>query len=95
MLDTPSHIFDCLAKARTLDASIRFHSAAGVYSDLQGSDPETLALFPWLGAHWEEVQGFHRNIGDSSRERLSTRGLDSASRAETRSTSMSDASASA
>jgi hypothetical protein len=82
VLDTPSHIFDCLAKARTLDASIRFHSAAGVYSDLQGSDPETLALFPWLGAHWEEVQGFHRNIGDSSRERLSTRGLDSADYAE-------------
>ena len=82
MLDTPSHIFDCLANGRTLDATVRFHSAAGVYSDLQGSAAETLALFPWLGAHWAEVQGCHRNIADSCRLQLATAGLKSADYAE-------------
>lgn len=82
VLDTPSHIFDSLAKSSTLDATIRFHSAAGVYSDLQGSAGETLELFPWLGAHWEEVQGCHRNIADSCRSQLATTGLRSVDYAE-------------
>eukprot|EP01043_Picozoa_sp_COSAG02_P042299 COSAG02_NODE_3586_length_6523_cov_2.494630_2_plen_689_part_00 len=82
VLDTPSHIFDSLAKSSILDATIRFHSAAGVYSDLQGSAGETLALFPWLGAHWEEVQGCHRNIADSCRLQLATTSLKSVEYAE-------------
>ncbi len=82
VLDTPSHIFDSLAKSSTLDATIRFHSAAGVYSDLQGSAGDLLALFPWLGAHWEEVQGCRCNIADSCRSQLATTGLKSAEYAE-------------
>jgi hypothetical protein len=79
ILDTPSHIFACLDGERMLDATIRYHSAKAVYHGLRD---DQLSLFPWLEAHWEEVQSIPADIGSGCRRCLAEVGQTSKDYAE-------------